>query len=121
MDRDREFQRQLRRIEELIAQIENGKDSSLKASAQELVCLVNDFHGAAIDRMMELISQAGEAGLAIIDKLGSDSRVASLLLLHGLHPIDFETRVRQALNKVRPYLQSHGGNVDLVSVRDGEV
>jgi Fe-S cluster biogenesis protein NfuA/nitrite reductase/ring-hydroxylating ferredoxin subunit len=39
-----------------------------------------------------------------------------LLILHGLHPFDLETRVRQALDKVRPYLGSHGGNVELLGV-----
>jgi hypothetical protein len=42
-------------------------------------------------------------------------------LLYGLHPVDFETRVMQALEKVRPYLQSHGGSVDLLSVDEGVV
>ena len=47
--------------------------------------------------------------------------VASMLLLHGLHPDDIETRVRRGIEKVRPYLQSHGGDVELASVRDGIV
>lgn len=47
--------------------------------------------------------------------------VAGLLLLHGVHPVSLESRVRQALDKVRPYLASHGGNVELLDVRDGEV
>jgi len=42
--------------------------------------------------------------------------VGSLLLLYGLHPVDLETRVRGALEKTRPYLRSHGGNVELVDV-----
>ena len=32
-----------------------------------------------------------------------------LLLLHGLHPVPVEERVRGALDEVRPYLESHGG------------
>jgi Fe-S cluster biogenesis protein NfuA len=39
--------------------------------------------------------------------------------LYGLHPLDLETRVRQALEQVRPYLQSHGGNVELLGVEGG--
>ena len=45
--------------------------------------------------------------------------VGGLLMLHGLHPLDLETRVRQALDQVRPYLRSHGGNVELLGVSDG--
>jgi Fe-S cluster biogenesis protein NfuA/nitrite reductase/ring-hydroxylating ferredoxin subunit len=35
--------------------------------------------------------------------------------------VPLETRVRGALDEVRPYLESHGGNVELVSVEDGMV
>jgi Fe-S cluster biogenesis protein NfuA/nitrite reductase/ring-hydroxylating ferredoxin subunit len=42
--------------------------------------------------------------------------VSSLLLLHGLHPLDLETRVAQALEQVRPYMRSHGGGVDLLEI-----
>ena len=47
--------------------------------------------------------------------------MGGLLLLHGLHPLDLEARVRQALDKVRPYLRSHGGNVELLGVDEGVV
>jgi len=42
--------------------------------------------------------------------------VASLLLVHGLHPYDVTTRVQQALQSLRPYLGSHGGDVELIEV-----
>ena len=40
-------------------------------------------------------------------------------MLHDLHPEDTETRVARALVEVRPYLKSHGGNVELVKVDNG--
>jgi len=43
------------------------------------------------------------------------------LLLYGLHPLDLESRVGQALEKVRPYLHSHGGNIELLGLTDGIV
>ena len=64
---------------------------------------------------------AGEAGAAILDACARDDVVGGLLLLHGLHPLDLEARVRQALEQVRPYLRSHGGNVELLGVGDGVV
>ena len=59
--------------------------------------------------------------MALIDALGRDDLAASVLLLYGLHPLDLETRVRQALDKVRPQLRSHGGEVELLGVADGTV
>ena len=52
----------------------------------------------------------------IVDQLTRDDLVASVLLLHDLHPVDLETRVLGALEKTRPYLKSHGGNVELVGI-----
>jgi len=48
-----------------------------------------------------------------------DELVSHLLLVHDLHPVDVETRIRQALDGVRPYLGSHGGDVELLGVEDG--
>ena len=44
--------------------------------------------------------------------------MASLLLVHGLHPYDVHTRVERALESVRPYLGSHGGDVELLEVTE---
>jgi len=80
-----------------------------------------DLHGAGIERMMEIAFEAGAANGELIDRFADDDLVASLLLLHGLHPLDIETRVAQALDKVRPYLRSHGGNVELLGISEGVV
>jgi len=45
--------------------------------------------------------------------------VESLLLLHGLHPLDVDARIQRALDRVRPYLGSHAGGVQYLGVRDG--
>jgi Fe-S cluster biogenesis protein NfuA/nitrite reductase/ring-hydroxylating ferredoxin subunit len=69
-------------------------------------------------RMMEM-ALAADPGLA--DRFAADDLVASLLLVHGLHPHDVERRVSDALDSVRPYLGSHGGDVSLLGVVDGVV
>jgi Fe-S cluster biogenesis protein NfuA len=80
-----------------------------------------DFHGEALDRLMEIVAAQGEQGYAIFDRFGGDDLVSNLLLLYGLHPLPLETRVLQALEKVRPHLDSHGGNVELIEISDGIV
>jgi Fe-S cluster biogenesis protein NfuA len=52
-------------------------------------------------------------------RLAEDDLVAHLLILHGLHPVPLEQRVHGALEQVRPYLGSHGGDVELLGVEDG--
>src|SRR5262245_44423069 len=66
--------------------------------------------------MLDLAWQATAGGAAIVDSFAHDDVVGGLLLLHGLHPLDLKTRVSQALDKVRPYLRSHGGNVELLRI-----
>ena len=67
--------------------------------------------------MLEIVHQTTPSGASVIGALGRDDLVRSLLLLYGLHPETLETRVGQALEKTRPYLKSHSGNVTLVRNR----
>lgn len=119
MTEEKDLQRQIQRIEELVGKIETLADPDAQANARELVQSLMDLHGAGIERMLEKIADSGPSGMQIIDDLARDALVSSLLLLYGLHPLDLETRVMQALDKVRPYLQSHGGNVELLGVDEG--
>lgn len=116
-----DFALQMQQVEGLIRKIESLPDVEARASAMELMQALMSFHGAGLDRLMEIISEAGEAGYRLFDRFAQDELVGSLLLLYGLHPIPLETRVSQALEKVRPYLDSHGGNVELISITDDVV
>jgi Fe-S cluster biogenesis protein NfuA len=118
---EKEFQQRIQKIEALVRKIESLADAEARASALELFQLVMDLHGASVERMMNIVFEAGEPGQAIIDRLGRDDLVGSLLLLYGLHPLDLEARVIQALDKLRPELRSHGAQVELLGVNNGVV
>lgn len=111
----------MQQVEQLIRELEADTDPDIRARIVELVQLLMDFHGAGLERVMEIVAEAGAPGDAIFGRLAKDELVASLLLLYGLHPSDLETRVINALDCVRPYLQTHGGNVELLGVDDGVV
>jgi Fe-S cluster biogenesis protein NfuA len=121
MSEEKAFQRLSQRVERLIARIETAPDPSMRADALELTRSLMELHGEALDRLMEIVARAGASGYALMDDFAGDDLVASLLLLYGLHPYDLETRVMKALDGARPFLQSHGGNVELLSVTDGTV
>jgi Fe-S cluster biogenesis protein NfuA/nitrite reductase/ring-hydroxylating ferredoxin subunit len=116
-----ESQQLIQRIDELIRKIETMADPEARACAVELLQSLMELNGAGIERMLEIAAQTGAAGEAIIDDCVHDELVRGLLLLYGLHPVALETRVLEALDKVRPYLHSHGGNVELLGVEDGVV
>ncbi|HXQ57373.1 MAG TPA: NifU family protein [Actinomycetes bacterium] len=98
------------RIEELLGRIRSAGDPGTAEAAEEVVRLVVELYGAGLERAVEL------AGPEVTERLAGDELVASLLVLHGLHPRDTETRVVEALDKVRPYLGSHAGGVELLGV-----
>ena len=112
---------QMQRLETLIRDVERLPDPAAQAGVREIVQTLLDLHGAGLEKIFEHLAGAGEPGLAAIDALARDELVGSLLLLYGLHPLDLETRVRQELDQVRPYLRSHGGDVELLSSVGGVV
>ena len=77
------------------------------------------MYGDGLRRIVETIEAAREAGDTILDELAQDGVVASLLLIHDLYPVSLEERVLEALDTVRPYMESHGGNVQLLAIDDG--
>jgi Fe-S cluster biogenesis protein NfuA len=121
MSEENAFQRLSQRIEGLIARIETAPDPNVRADALELTRSLMELHGAALDRLMEIVARAGASGYALMDDFAGDGLVASLLLLYGLHPYDLGTRVMKALDGARPFLQAHGGDVELLGVIDGTV
>ena len=76
----------MQRIEELIGKIETVADPETRAVAVELVQSLMEFHGAGLERMMEIVADSGEPGNAVFESFARDSLVGSLLLLYGLHP-----------------------------------
>jgi Fe-S cluster biogenesis protein NfuA/nitrite reductase/ring-hydroxylating ferredoxin subunit len=107
------------RVQELTAQLEAVPDPGARAIAEELSAVIVQMYGAGLERIVDLIDEAGADELR--DALAGDELVAGLLLIHDLYPVPLEERVVQALDRVRPYMESHGGNVELLGIHDGVV
>ena len=101
------------RIEQLLDELRAAADPRLYGQAEEMLGLVTDLYGGGLARIVEVV---GEKDPAVLDLLANDELVGSLLLVHGLHPVDLETRVARALEGVRPMLASHGGDVELLGL-----
>lgn len=109
----------LARVQELQERMEAGGELVARELAQELVFAVVQMYGLGLGQIMDALFAAGEQGGRIAVGLADDPLLATLLLIHDLHPVSLEARVEQALASVRPYMESHGGNVELLSVVDG--
>jgi Fe-S cluster biogenesis protein NfuA/nitrite reductase/ring-hydroxylating ferredoxin subunit len=115
---DQGLQERVARMETLLGEIEALKDPNARSKAAEVVQVLLELYGEGLARIMEVVAE-GEEREKIFEAFAGDELVSHLLLLHGLHPLDVETRVIRALEEVRPYLQSHGGNVELLGVEEG--
>jgi Fe-S cluster biogenesis protein NfuA len=98
---DAEVRELVGRVEHLLGEIDGD------AKATEAVQALVELYGEALARFVAGADPA------------EDELLSHLLLVHDLHPIDVETRVQRALDDVRPYLGSHGGDVELIEVEDG--
>jgi Fe-S cluster biogenesis protein NfuA/nitrite reductase/ring-hydroxylating ferredoxin subunit len=109
----------LDRVQALSAEVDALEDARTRELAQELVGAVIAMYGDGLERIVEAIAASREAGASILDQLSQDGAVASLLLIHDLYPVSLEERVNEALDSVRPYMESHGGDVELRGIDEG--
>jgi Fe-S cluster biogenesis protein NfuA/nitrite reductase/ring-hydroxylating ferredoxin subunit len=104
-------------VEALLEDIESLPDPAARDKASEVVAALLDLYGGGLERIVAQIAERDDGTVA--EALAEDELVSHLLLLHGLHPVPLDERVQSALDEVRPYLESHGGNVELLGVDDG--
>ena len=109
----------IERFQELTASLERIDDPLARRSAEELIGVVLDLYGEGLRRIFAAMEEEGEATESLRQGLADDGVVASLMLIHDLYPVDLEARVHEALASVRPYMESHGGDVELVELNGG--
>jgi Fe-S cluster biogenesis protein NfuA/nitrite reductase/ring-hydroxylating ferredoxin subunit len=108
-----EAEQLIARVQELTGRLEDLDDPDCRALAEELTGAVVQMYGAGLQRIVEL------AGDDVRSAFADDDLVGGLLMIHDLYPVPIEERVMAALDSVRPYMESHGGNVELLGVEDG--
>jgi len=101
------------RVQELTGRLEDLDDPACRRLAEELTAAVVQMYGAGLERIVEL------ADAETRDEMANDSLVAGLLMIHDLYPVPIEERVVHALDTVRPYMESHGGDVELLGIENG--
>ena len=109
----------LPRVQELQAKLDSAGDPATRELAEELVSAVVQMYGAGLERIVDSLLAAGEEGRRLAVALAEEEQVAALLMIHDLHPVPLLERVQGALEQVRPYMESHGGNVELLSLEQG--
>ena len=118
---DHEVVEQSATLDALLDDLESFPDPEARVRMAAIMQGLMAFYGEGLSRILAIIEQHDDPAVStdVLAALTDDDLVAQLLLLHDLHPIPVEMRVARALEEVRPYLHSHGGNVELLEVVDG--
>ncbi|MET7983634.1 MULTISPECIES: NifU family protein [unclassified Streptomyces] len=103
------------RIGALLDELAQRAGPEARDVADELVRCLMEFYGEGLARTVRLLRSAPD-GADPLAVLTADELVGDLLILHDLHPEDTATRVGRALDKVRPYLGSHAGDVEVAGL-----
>lgn len=107
------------RFQRLQADLGQIEDPGARRSCEELIAVVVDLYGEGLRRVFEAIDAEGDATGELRAGLADDGLVASLMLIHDLYPVPLADRVAEALDSVRPYMESHGGDVELIGLDEG--
>jgi len=103
------------RLEGLVHELRSGLDQEAWWRVEEAIGLVTELYGEGIGTILGAL-EVWEGGHNVLAAVAQDELLSSLLVLHGLHPQDLPTRINDALDSVRPYLGSHGGDVEVLKI-----
>lgn len=107
------------RVDRAVAEV-GGLNPEQRAKAMALKSAIEEFHKVGLTKIVRRLKEDPH-GKELLFELVDDPAVYSLFSMHGLVRADLQTRVSRVIEMVRPSLQSHGGDVALVDVRDNRV
>ena len=109
----------LERLAQAIAKLENivaSWDESYVLTVQALKSAIEDLHKEALKRLIRVLKD-DPASFACMREALSDQVVHGVLRFHGLVKESLQARLEKALDEVRPFMATHGGDVELVAVK----
>lgn len=106
------------RIESLVKDLESHSDPKTRTQVDEVVRLLVELYGSGLTRIMEVVDETAADATDLFGHFLDDELVASLLVLHDLHPLDLRSRVVLALERVAEGA-GPGTEVALVALEDG--
>src|ERR1051326_7874458 len=109
------------RIEALRGEVKVSAPPDVADKVEEVVGLLVELYGAGLERILEIVNEDEAVAAQLLTRFIDDKFIESLLVLHGIHPIDVDTRIEAALDKARPYLGSHAGGVEYLGVDENGV
>lgn len=106
----------LAELEEKVQALEGLPHPQVREQIFEVLQLIDRVHRPGLGAVASGLRAAG-----LFDRALDDPAIRILFALYDLAPIDERTRAEIALEAVRPYIRSHGGELEVLEVADGEV
>ncbi len=105
------------RLQGLVGEVEDYPDPIIRRTVFDLLDWLDTLHREGLARLA-----AGLRGAGLFDEAIDDPVVAHLFAVYGLvDGDDPRPLIEEALEEVRPYLHSHGGEMQLDAVEGGIV
>src|SRR3984893_16298883 len=109
------------RIEVLLGELRQEAPPQVGGKVEEVIGLLVELYGAGLERILEVVNEDADTAGPLLKRFTDDKFIESLLVLHGIHPVDVDTRIEAALDQARPYLGSHAGGVEYLGADDDGV
>jgi Fe-S cluster biogenesis protein NfuA len=116
-----EFTERMEHVARLVASLATRADDPVSRDAASLLGIMSELYAAGLQRMLALINAGGDAYRPLQERFAQDDLIRSMLLLHDMHPIDLKTRLAEAVDNLRPVVESYGGRVSIVGVSRDQV
>ena len=105
------------RLNSLVEELEQYPDTEVRDKALDLVQIILQLYGESLRRIIATLESEPRRE-QILARLTGDEVIRSILLIHGLMPVNLYDRVAAKLNELRPYLVSQGCDVELLGIDD---
>lgn len=103
------------RVDRAVAEIQS-LEPDVRDKALTLKSAIEEFHTAGLTHIVKTL-KSDPHGKQLLFEMVDEPTVYALFAMHGLVRVDLKTQVSRVIDMVRPYMQSHGGDVSLVDVR----
>jgi Fe-S cluster biogenesis protein NfuA/nitrite reductase/ring-hydroxylating ferredoxin subunit len=113
------FQAATQHLDELVQRFDALPLPELRDQVFDLLQTVDAIHRMGLSHLVALLGQEGRA--EFFERAADDPIVRTLLLLYDMLPSDEIDQVETALSMIRPYIHSHGGQIEVLGVADGVV
>ncbi len=114
IEREETFERLAQAVDAALEEVRT-LDEADRERAKRLKEALEDLHRHVLVKIVRRLKE-DPRGKEILFELVEDQAVYAAFLMHGIVKPDLTTRVAKVIELVRPYMKSHGGDVELVRV-----